>query len=462
MLITMWWALYQVLLWFVYPFVRLRLYWRSRRSSAYAKGVDERFGWVPHQAPRAAIWIHCVSAGETIAAAPLIKRLLVELQRQARDTGGEPRPIIVTTMTPTGREQVKRLLGEQVFHCYAPYDFRFAVARFLQRAKPSALLLLETEIWPNLVSCSKALGLPVMLLNARLSDRSARSYRRLAGLIGPVLSDLDWLACQYPADRERFIELGANADRISCVGNMKFDTGGSELNPAVDPAVAAVAEWAGAAGTNCWVAGSTHAGEETIVLAAHAELLKAYPGLRLILVPRHPERFDSVVELCASYRTLRLSALQDASLAPEQIDTAQIVVGDRMGVLAELYRSADVAFIGGSLVRVGGHNPIEAANESLPILMGPHRFNFTSVCEAFIAAGAIIEVRDATSLAAQVRTLLDDPTRRASLGAAGRQVVLQNSGSTELLLEGILARLEAAKVAVGKANTERPKRNKAN
>ena len=447
MLPGMWWALYQILLWFGYPLVRLRLYWRSRQSPAYAKGVDERFGWAPKEVPQAAIWIHCVSAGETIAAAPLIKRLLAELQRQAKDRGDTARPVIVTTMTPTGREQVKRLLGEQVFHCYAPYDFKFAVERFLRRANPSALLLLETEIWPNLIVRSHALGLPVMLLNARLSDRSARSYRRVAGLIGPVLDRLDWLACQYPADRDRFVELGANAERISCVGNMKFDVGDSGSSSLIDPVVDAIAKRAGSAGRSCWLAGSTHAGEERIVLAAHAELLTAFPELCLILVPRHPERFDSVFDACSGYRTQRVSQLPAVSRTSDPIAPAQIILVDQMGLLTELYRCADVAFIGGSLASVGGHNPIEAANASVPMLMGPHRFNFAAVCEAFVAAGAMLEVHDATTLANQVRGLLDDPQRRASLGAAGKQVVLENSGSTGLLLDGIISRIAAAENA---------------
>ena len=336
-------------------------------------------------------------------------------------------------MTPTGRDAVKRLLGDRVMHCYAPYDFRFAVERFLQRSQPKALLILETEIWPNMIACSKARGIPVMLLNARLSERSAGAYGRVAGLIKPVLQQLDWVACQYPADRDRFTTLGVNPEQLECVGNIKFDVAEPDQKNAANPEVELVAQCVDSAARNCWLAGSTHAGEETIILAAHAELLQRFPELCLILVPRHPERFASVYGACADFTTLRLS--------PVDLAAPQVILVDRMGLLGELYQYSDVAFIGGSLVAVGGHNPIEAAAASVPMLMGPKRFNFSAVCDAFMATGSLIEVRDAKTIAQQMTKLIGDQQLRIALGVAAKQVVADNAGTTTLLLDGVLERL---------------------
>ena len=450
----MWSLLYQALLWLSYPVVRLRLYLRARKTSAYGLRINERFGKLPPEIAKGALWFHCVSAGETIAAAPLIKQMREQLQRQAVNGGGVPVPILVTTMTPTGSEQVQRLFGDTVAHCYAPYDYRFAVQRFLTQAQPIALVIVETEIWPNLIGLSKARGLPVMLVNARLSSRSARGYARVAGLIRDVLRQLDWIACQYPADRERFSQLGAHPDRLSCVGNMKFDAETSALNRSVEPtterALRLLEQRRRDAALEFWVAGSTHAGEETHILAAQVELLKRHPQLCLILVPRHPERFDTVYSACKGLPTMRLSSWLGGESTASQIDAARVVLVDAMGMLGALYGQCNVAFIGGSLVPVGGHNPIEAARASVPMLMGSHRFNFAAVCEAFAASDALIEVADARSIAECVGGLLSDPLRRVELGQAAQQVVSEQAGATQLLVDGLTNEL-ASVLAVSAA-----------
>lgn len=437
----MWSAFYQALLWLSYPVVRLRLYWRARRSPAYGLRVQERFGWVPAQVSAGALWIHCVSAGETIAAAPLIKRLLVALQRSAERSGTQPMPILVTTMTPTGSEQVQRLLGDTVMHCYAPYDFRFAVRRFLDSTEPSALVIVETEIWPNLVTLSKARDMPVMLVNARLSARSARGYGRVAGLMQSVLERIDWIACQYPADRERFAALGANPNSLSCVGNMKFDTEQFVEDGSSRPALELIDERLRDPRSLCWLAGSTHAGEESVVLAAHAGLLARFPELCLMLVPRHPERFDSVHDACADLPTIRLSHWLAGEVTHSDVLGARIILVDCMGLLGALYSRCDVAFIGGSLVPVGGHNPIEAAAVGVPMIMGPQRFNFATVCEAFTASGSLLEVADVASMIEALTDLLSLPQQRAAMGQAAQSVVRANAGSTQLLLDGISVRV---------------------
>jgi 3-deoxy-D-manno-octulosonic-acid transferase len=414
-----WRALYAALLILSYPFVVLLLIWRGARNPAYRGGRRERLGWVYASAPRDVIWVHAVSAGEVIAAAPLIRRL-VTLVPDVR--------VLVTTMTPTGANQVRRLLGSRVSHCYAPYDFPWALHRFLKRVRPRLLVLIETELWPNMVRMTAARKIPVVLINARLSERSAKGYKRIAGLTRMMLTRLTWIAAQYPEHAQRFIELGAPAEIVDVVGNVKFDV---EVPGDLAERVAALRKRWGANDRAVWIAASTHAGEDEIILEAHRRLLERRSDALLILVPRHPERFDRVAELASeTLVTQRMTGTTGGQ--------AQVIIGDTMGQLIYLYGVAQIAFIGGSLVQHGGHNPIEAAAAGLPLLMGPHDFNFTSVVALFESAGCLHRVVDAVNLAASVNVLLEDDARRLSESNRAREVVATHAGATQRIAERLI------------------------
>jgi 3-deoxy-D-manno-octulosonic-acid transferase len=417
-----WRALYAALLILSYPFVVLLLIWRGARNPAYRGGRRERLGWVYASAPRDVIWVHAVSAGEVIAAAPLIRRL-VTLVPDVR--------VLVTTMTPTGANQVRRLLGSRVSHCYAPYDFPWALHRFLKRVRPRLLVLIETELWPNMVRMTAARKIPVVLINARLSERSAKGYKRIAGLTRMMLTRLTWIAAQYPEHAQRFVELGAPAAIVDVVGNVKFDV---EVPGDLTERVAALRKRWGANDRAVWIAASTHAGEDEIILEAHRRLLERRSDALLILVPRHPERFDRVAELASeTLVTQRMTGTTGGQ--------AQVIVGDTMGQLIYLYGVAQIAFIGGSLVPHGGHNPIEAAAAGLPLLMGPHDFNFTSVVALFESAGCLHRVVDAVNLAASVNVLLEDDARRLSESNRAREVVAAHAGATQRIAERLVQTL---------------------
>ena len=408
----LWRVLYATLLILCYPFVVLQLIWRGARDPEYRGGRRERFGRVYASAPRDVIWVHAVSAGEVIAAAPLIRRLMTMLPEVR---------VLVTTRTPTGASQVRRLLGNRVSHCYAPYDFPWALRRFLNRVRPRLLVLIETQLWPNMVRLSAARKIPVVLINARLSERSARRYQRIAGLTRDMLRRLTWIAAQYPADARRFVELDAPAKNVDVVGNVEFDV---ELPDDFADRVATLRSRWETADRPVWIAAGTHAGEDQIVLDAHRRLLEQEPRALLILVPRHPERFDAIVELAGD-------GLVAQGMTTATGSRAQVIVGDTMGQLIYLYGVAQVAFIGGSLVGYGGDNPIEAAATGLPLVMGPHELDFGPVVAAFDVAGCLHRVTDSASLARAVGGLFADSSRRAVEVNRARDVVVTNAGATE-------------------------------
>jgi len=422
-------ALYSLLLLLARPLVHLRLWWRARQTPAYGKRKAERFGRVPENIPRGAVWVHTVSAGETIAAAPLIRGLVQHLD--STSAGGQ---VLVTTMTPTGSAEVERLFGDSVAHCYAPYDFKDAVRRFVDRVEPAALVVMETEIWPNMIRMTADRGIPVVLMNARLSARSARGYARVGTLTNSVLRRFSWIACQYAADADRFRALGASLAQVEVTGSVKFDVGEHTTSTEQSAQLTRLSAAAQLAGRPVWIAGSTHAGEDEIVVAAHHKLRADFPELCLLLVPRHPERFDAVVQLAAkALPTQRLSAILSRT-NESAAGQAAVVVVDVMGLLRPLYSLAQVAFIGGSLVDRGGHNPIEAAIAGLPMVMGAGRHNFVGVCEMFAEAGCLHAATDSVQLHAQVKKLLGDTAVRETQGQRASALVAENSGATQRLL----------------------------
>ncbi|MEX6501466.1 lipid IV(A) 3-deoxy-D-manno-octulosonic acid transferase [Pseudomonas zhanjiangensis] len=418
--------LYTLLFHLGLPLVAGRLAYRAWRAPAYARRIGERFAFgLPRLVP-GGIWVHAVSVGESIAAAPLIRELLARYPDL---------PITVTCMTPTGSERIQALFGGAAYggrvqHCYLPYDLPWAAARFLDRLQPRLALIMETELWPNHIHQCARRGIPVALANARLSERSARGYARFARLTAPMLAELSLIAVQTAAEAERFRRLGARADSVEVTGSIKFDL---SIDAELPARAAALREQWGASGRPVWIAASTHAGEDESVLAAHRALLKQRPDALLILVPRHPERFTPVYELCRreGFATRRRSSGEALAVAD------QVLLGDTMGELLFLYALADVAFVGGSLVANGGHNLLEPAALGKPVLSGPHLFNFLEIAAQLRQAGALVEVADSAALAERVAELWGEPARAEQMRDAGLAVMRANQGALQRLLAGL-------------------------
>ncbi|MDX1369246.1 lipid IV(A) 3-deoxy-D-manno-octulosonic acid transferase [Pseudomonas sp.] len=419
-------ALYTLLLHLGLPLVAGRLAWRAWRAPAYAKRIGERFALGLPPLQPGGIWLHAVSVGESIAAAPLIRQLLARYPQL---------PITITCMTPTGSERIQAMFAGpeyagRVQHCYLPYDLPWAAARFLERAQPRLAVVMETELWPNHIHQCARRGIPVALANARLSERSARGYARFAKLTAPMLAELSLIAVQTAAEAERFRRLGARPECVEVTGSIKFDL---TIDPALLARASELREQWGAASRPVWIAASTHAGEDEIVLAAHRLLLEQRPEALLILVPRHPERFAAVFELCQrqGFATRRRSS-GETLLAGDQV-----LLGDTMGELLFLYALADLAFVGGSLVGNGGHNLLEPAALGKPVLSGPHLFNFLEIAAQLREAGALLEVADAADLAQRVDRLWREPAEAQAMREAGLAVMRANQGALARLLAGL-------------------------
>lgn len=421
---------YTLLLYVAAPFVLLRLLWKSRQLPEYRGRIGERFGFVPPAAADGiAVWVHAVSVGEALAAQPLIEQLIAR--------HGEGR-VWVTSTTPTGSARVTAAFGARVRHSYAPYDLPDAVARFLDRVRPRQFVVMETELWPNLFRACRRRGVPLMIANARLSPRSFAGYARVRDFVAGTLADCTAIAAQSEDDAARFRALGAPAARVEMAGNLKFDLALPEARIAEGRALRAAFGRA----RPVWVAASTHADEEAAALAAHRAVLELWPDALLILVPRHPQRFDEVwrqVE-AAGLRGERRSRLAALELAghPQDLGAVEVFLGDSMGEMFVYLAAADVAFVGGSLAPVGGHNILEPAALGLPVLFGPHMHNFVAARDLLLQHGAALEVADAPALAGEVGVLLGDAPRRAAMGAAAAAAVAGNRGT----LERLLARLE--------------------
>ena len=418
--------LYQVFLWLALPLVPLRLWWRGRREPGYRQGIAARFGHPPVDAPKGCLWFHAVSAGETIAIAPIVRALAAEHPAV---------PFLITTMTPTGAAEAQRRLGGVAAHCHAPYDFAFAVRGFLRRVQPKLLVLVETELWPNLIDAAQRRGIPVVLVNARLSKRSARTYGRVPGLTRKLLRQLALVACQYPDQARRFLALGADPAKVCALGSVKFD---AVLPPDHEQAVERLRYELHLQGRRVWIAASTHPGEEEIALDAHLQVLERFPNACLLLVPRHPVRAASIGALAVR------RALRTALFPAGGSDASQVLVVGAMGLLQTLYGLSEVAFIGGSLVPKGGHNPIEAALCAEPLVMGPSVFNFAEVTAAFAVADCLTKVGDADELSQAVLAHLESDGFRQAAGLRALQVVKANSGATERLLSALRGHVESA------------------
>lgn len=410
--------LYTLAMFLVTPLLVLRLLARGVRSHPYRRRWRERFGFFEAPGFSGSLWVHAVSVGEVNAAEPLIKALRSDYPDA---------PIVVTTVTPTGTARVHQLFGDSVFHVYLPYDLPFAVGRFLKRIRPRLALIVETEIWPNLYAACHRRGIPLMIVNARLSERSMRGYRPLYSLLRSALRCVRLIAAQSRTDAARYRLLGAAAQKIVVTGNLKYDM------PIPDGAITTGASmrchWG--AQRPVWMAASTHEGEEQAVLEAHRQVLKRMPDALLLLAPRHPERFRTVEQ---SVRSLGF-VVGTRSVDELPLPAHQVFVIDAMGQLMPFFATTDVAFVGGSLVPIGGHNVLEPAALSTPVLVGPHTFNFEEITGSLLDGGGAERVADGDHLGPAVLQLLRDDVLRMQMGLAAQQVFERERGAVRRIMQ---------------------------
>ena len=422
---------YTLLWWLLLPVLPLRLWWRGRREPGYRANVGERFGSYRGAAhATGALWIHAVSLGETRAIAPLIERL----QREA-----PARPILLTHMTATGREAGRTLFGDRVMQAWLPYDVPFAVRRFLEHFRPRAGLLVETELWPNLTAAVARTDVPLLLINARLSERSAQGYRRVALLSRPLLRAIAGIAAQSEADAGRLRDLGAQ--HVVVTGNLKFDVA---VTPAQRHQGAALRALFGADRPVLMLA-STRDGEEALLLDALARTDALPAATLIVIVPRHPQRFDAVAALLDERR---VPYARRSANAPVGAST-RVVLGDSLGEMFAYYGACDVAFVAGSLLPLGGQNLIESIAVGVPTLIGPHMFNFAEASEAALATGAALRIRDADEMFAIAARLLGDRGERERMRENAQTFIAAHRGAIDRLWAWLEPRLA---VADAKAN----------
>jgi 3-deoxy-D-manno-octulosonic-acid transferase len=433
---------YRAAWWIVAPLAVVRLLIRSRKERGYREHIGERFGRGPARSPgdlAPLIWVHAVSVGETRAAQPLIDALM-KAHPEAK--------LLLTHMTPSGRATGIELFGDRVLRSYLPYDSPHLVRRFLRAWRPSLGIVMETEVWPTLIDECKRADVPLVLTNARMSERSYRRAAKFGRAVREVFGGFSRVLAQTDADAQRLAALGAR--NIAVLGNLKFDMS------APPELVARGQAWRAAIGERpVWVAASTREGEETLVLRAFASL--GVPDALLILVPRHPQRFDEVSALIAAagmtsarrsvWASKPVAAGSGADVPEPLASNVQVLLGDSMGELGAYYAAADLAFIGGSLLPLGGQNLIEACAAGVPVLIGPHTFNFTQATNDAINAGAALRVDDPQGLARGLRELFSDKARRLAMSAAASAFAARHRGATERTVAVLGALLEAEEAA---------------
>lgn len=417
-------GLYSLALYALLPVTIYHLVWRGFRHPAYLSRWNERYaryGDAPACQPgdEDTLWVHAVSVGEVAAAAALVDALLEKYPQ---------RRLLVTSITPTGSERIRALWGDRVEHVYLPYDLPGAVGRFLARYRPARALIMETELWPNLLFGCRDRGIAVDVINARLSARSLGGYRLLAPLVARALATVSHVCAQTEADAQRFEQLGAPRARLRVTGNIKYDV--ADL-PADDPLPAAFRHAVGR--RMAWIAASTHPEEELPVLLAHQRLRRRWPDLLLLWAPRHPERFHAVQSL------VRSAGLRSASRSRNGLPDTQdaVLVIDTLGELPRFFPLADAAFVGGSLQDIGGHNLLEPAVAAVPILAGPHLHNFAEIAASLAAAGALQIIDDADALAPSLARVLESPEAAMRMGRAGRELVESGRGALARTLAAI-------------------------
>ncbi|MFT3741869.1 MAG: lipid IV(A) 3-deoxy-D-manno-octulosonic acid transferase [Gammaproteobacteria bacterium] len=410
--------IYTIIFYLISPYIFLRLWWKGRKTPGYRQNWAERLGYAP-ELP-SCIWLHAVSVGELLAAKPIV----MALQKHYPQT-----PIVLTGMTATGRALAQPLCNQMVHYTYVPYDFPSAVRRFLQRSKPHLAIIMETELWPNLIYETAAQRIPIVIANACLSEKSFRGYQKIPAIVKPMMDAISLIGAQTAIDRERFIQIGANPDKTLVWGSIKFEV----IVPQALVTAGREARQAWSQPRPVVIAASTHAPEEKIALQAFQILRKNFPDALLIVVPRHPQRFDEVAELCRKqgFKTLRRS--EQKTCTPD----VDIFLGDSLGEMFFFYAMADVVFLGGSLLPLGGHNLLEPAALGLALTTGNQIFNIEEVVDLLKAQQALRVVANETELAQAWNELLTNPDLREAMGRGASAVVEKNRGALEKHMAGI-------------------------
>ncbi|WGE86743.1 lipid IV(A) 3-deoxy-D-manno-octulosonic acid transferase [Actinobacillus equuli subsp. haemolyticus] len=420
---------YTILSYIIQPLILLMMWNRGRKQPAYRRRLWERYGYYNNdkQPNENGIIVHAASVGEVIAATPLIKAIQAKYPTL---------PITVTTVTPTGSARVRSAFGSSVSHFYLPYDLPDAVTRFLDFIKPKLIIVIETELWPNLIYLAHKKNISFVIANARLSPRSAARYGWIKSGLTNMLNDIDLIMAQDAVSAERYLNLGFHSTNLVNTGNLKFDL---EITNELRNKVELTKQELELNQRPVWIAGSTHEGEEKMLLDAHKQLLMRWPDLVLILVPRHPERFDSVEDLLIKSE---LNYTKRTDKLPLKVNT-QILLGDTMGEMMTLYGLAKIAFVGGSLVKHGGHNPLEPIAFALPVISGVHTFNFPEIFEKLRYVQGVVEVKsDEHDLAQAVNFLLEHPNARQAISQAGFSVLQENQGALKRHMQLLAPYLE--------------------
>lgn len=404
--------IYSLFFTLIQPLIWMRLWWRARKQPEYLHHVAERYGFYPQSAPKKLLWLHAVSVGETRAAEPLIKALLEAYPEHS---------LLITHMTPTGRATGGELIakyGERLIQAYLPYDLPGACRRFFRHFKPAVGLLMETELWPNLIAIANQHHIPMALINARLSAKSQRGYARLMALTRPTLKALCAIAAQTPGDAERLATLGA--EEVAVLGNIKFD-----VTPSTEKLALGKAWKAALNNRPIWLAASTREGEEPLILEAFARI--DWPELLLLLVPRHPQRFPEVLEAINAQGLSVCRRSENALPTPE----TKVWLGDSMGEMPAYFAAADLALMGGTIVPLGGQNLIEAAACGCPVLVGPHSFNFLQATEDALACGAAKRIQNAVEAAQEAARLLKNREELVAMQKAALDFSQAHRGATQ-------------------------------
>jgi 3-deoxy-D-manno-octulosonic-acid transferase len=405
-------AFYSCLFYLIIPFILVRLIWRSIKAPAYRHRWSERFAFYHRKSAQNVIWFHAVSVGEAESLFPLIKLI----QQQHPDA-----KLLITTTTPTGSARVKAVMQDSVEHVYLPYDIPCAVSRFMQCFKPRIAVIMETEIWPNLYACCGRNQVPLYIINARLSEKSASGYQKIPALVSPALAQVKLIATQTQDDAQRFVVIGAKTETVRTLGNIKFDV--EVTNAIIEQGLQLKINLFG--GRFVWLIASTHKDEEAIFLEIYKEIKPKIPELLLVIVPRHPERFGEVKKLCEQYQ-LAVIMRSSGEACHQHVD---VYLADTMGELKMLYAASDVTFVGGSMVPVGGHNILEAAAVGTPVLFGPYMTNFKEIAQGVLRQDAAIQCQTKNEIVTAITGLYADAAYRQLLAEKGKAFVRQNQGA---------------------------------
>lgn len=427
-MLTRW--LYTLAFYAATPLLLIRLWKRIKKNPAYRERISERFGYYSASPQQNSLWFHTVSVGEFLASKPLIDRIMLSYPDH---------PCVITTMTPTGSEQVRSIYKEQIHqgriqHVYLPYDLPDGISRFLNLFNPAILVIMETELWPNVIHYTHKRGVPILVANARLSEKSAEGYRKILPLFRPMMREVSLIAAQSEQDGERFTELGLAPANLQVTGTVKFDL---EIDDQIQKQSEKLRQaWGGS--RKVFIAASTHRGEDEQILEAFLYIRTKQPGSLLVIVPRHPERFEEVAKLVSS-RGLSMSRISESETVSKE---TEVLLGDTMGDLLRMLGAADVAFVGGSLLPVGGHNMLEPLAMGTPAITGPHVFNFQKVAELLTERNVLITVNSPLALGEAVVDLFDDRAKRIGLAQRGKRVVDENRGAVDRLFYLIRALID--------------------